>query len=69
MAHELPWLLEQIMISPACPDSAKVQQQLVDLLVDLKHFDVFMRKDSLKFELRAYHSLLLSLHRFFFQSL
>lgn len=61
VAHKLPWQLETIIDHPHCPDSIAYQQQLADILLDLRNFTIFYENDSLRCDLIRYP---LSLHYF-----
>jgi hypothetical protein len=53
-AHELPWILSQMVASQSNPNSISTQQELVDLLLDLNNFSVFGVDDYLSFDLLKY---------------
>lgn len=57
VAQKLPKLLMRILNDPLCHDSSGYQQQLADVLLDLRKFIVFYENDSLTRELIQYHLL------------
>lgn len=55
IAHKLPWQLENILDDPLCHDSSGYQQQLADILLDLRNFTFFYENASLQCDLIRYH--------------
>lgn len=54
IAHKLPWQLESIIDNPLCLEITKYQQQLADILLDLRNLTIFYESDTLQCDLSRY---------------